>query len=708
MCIQQRGLGLPARLTLMARSGLGLGLVLALGAGEPVSGKPPKGNYDRPFELAARPALIPLPAGAVVAQGWLRDWCLLARDGYTGHLDAFDVAFQQAWSAGYRPTGERLRFWDKGAWPCEGGGYWLDGLLKLGYVLEDQFLLNQAKSRLEVVVTHMNPDSILFIWWLNRNNPAHLSEEEAGYSDWFPQWASGLLGRTLAAYYAASKDARVLRALEMAYDGDPSWLRRRFAQTSIYPAIETYTWTGNPAVKRSLTELFEKRVNKAMPGKPEEMGMPFSIEMPDEARPWYAQAGGYLCNDGGWILMENVHGVHFNELSAPWALGYLWTGNRQFLDAVLRYYDLVERDSMQPYGVMVADECGGPTGATRGTETCNVSAYLWSQIELLRIAGQAALGDRVERAFFNAAPATVSRDFTTHVYTQTPNRLKAAGGGRDYRRTHWPLCCTASLNRFLPNYVAHLWMATYDQGLAATHYGPCTVSALVADRVPVELTCTTDYPFNESIEITVRPSRPASFPLWVRIPGWCSNPRLSVNRSAVSAVPGTNGFVSLRRLWQPNDRLELRFPMSPRVTVGRDSNAQGAPYATVNCGPLLFALPLADTTDANQADPAARWNYALATAGEGSDLGLTVERGPMPAPWNWPLAAPLKLHAHGVRIDWDGNALPAKPLAQGQSAPERLTLVPYGCTKFRVAMMPVTDRAFAAAAGSTSDGRDMR
>jgi len=78
---------------------------------------------------------------------------------------------------------------------------------------------------------------------------------------------------------------------------------------------------------------------------------------------------------------------------------------------------------------------------------------MWSQMELLRISGQAVMGDRVERAFFNAAPATVSRDFTNHVYMQTASRITPAGGERDYKRTHWPLCCTASLNRFLPNYV---------------------------------------------------------------------------------------------------------------------------------------------------------------------------------------------------------------------------------------------------------------
>ena len=666
-------------------------LITDCSAAEPAP-RPGQVNYGRPFETPTRPAFIPLPPGAVEPQGWLRDWCLTARDGYTGHMDDFDVAFKQAWAANFTPTGEHLRFWDKGSWPLEGGGYWFDGLVKLGYALHDDSLINQAKTRLDVVVNHMNADSILFIWWLNRNKPADMSQEEAGYSEWWPQWSTGFMGRSLVADYAAGGNPRVRQALEWAYDSEYNWLRRRFAQTNIYPALETYTWTGNKKIQASLTELFDKRVNKNMPGKPVEIGMPFSIVMPNDNSPWYEQAGHYTYNDGGWITADKVHGVMFNELSSPWALGYLWTGKREFLDAVSRYYDMMERDGMQPYGVMVADEFCGPTGANRGTETCNVSAYMWSQMELLRISGQAVIGDRVERAFFNAAPATVSRDFTRHVYTQTANRITPAGGGRDYKPTHWPLCCTASLNRFLPNYVMHMWMATYDNGLAAMFYGPSKVSALAADRVPVELTTQTDYPFGETIEIAVKPSRRASFPLSFRIPGWCRNPALAVNGSALNATPDANGFVRLERAWEPGDKINLQFPMSARVTTGHDANAGGAPYAAVYYGPLLFVLPIADMKDENTPDPAANWKYALDTPGEGLGTGITVERSAMPPRWNWPLASPLQLRVPVQSLEWDGKSLPGKPAADSGRSPESLALVPYGCTKFRVALLPITER----------------
>ena len=161
---------------------------------------------------------------------------------------------------------------------------------------------------------------------------------------------------------------------------------------------------------------------------------------------------------------------------------------------------------------------------------------------LLAVSGEGRMADRAERAFFNAGPATVSRDFKTHVYFQCPNRIidkfpplphGPQAEGTSYAPTHMPLCCTAALNRIVPNYVMHMWMATYDNGLAATHYGPCKVSALAADRVPVQLTCRTDYPFNETIDIRVNPAHEATFPLSFRIPGWCKSPALSVNGLAL-------------------------------------------------------------------------------------------------------------------------------------------------------------------------------
>ena len=65
----------------------------------------------------------------------------------------------------------------------------------------------------------------------------------------------------------------------------------------------------------------------------------------------------------------------------------------------------------------------------------------------------------------------------------------------------------------------------------------------------------------------------------------------------------------------------------------------------------------------------------------------------MPAKWDWPLAAPLKLRVNAIEVDWDPDPkaprLPLLPAAK-RKPPERVTLIPYGCTKFRISMFPVT------------------
>src|SRR5208337_469203 len=220
----------------------------------------------------------------------------------------------------------------------------------------------------------------------------------------WPIWACGLLGRGMAAYYAGSGDNRALRTLEAGYSGDRNWLRLGGGMSSVWPAFQTYTWTGNKQIAEALTTLFSK----------EGSGKGTSEGSWNRYRRMPNEKAGAEAND---------HGVAFLEGTTPWALGYLWTGDRQFLDAVVGWHDLLERVAMQPSGVPVMDEFWGPTGAFRGTETCDVAGYLWSQIVLLTVSGQGRMADRAERAFFNAGPAAVARDFKTHVYFQSPNRI---------------------------------------------------------------------------------------------------------------------------------------------------------------------------------------------------------------------------------------------------------------------------------------------
>jgi hypothetical protein len=257
-----------------------------------------------------------------------------------------------------------------------------------------------------------------------------------------------------------------------------------------------------------------------------------------------------------------------------------------------------------------------------------------------------------------------------------------------------------------------MWMATVDRGLAAALYGPAVVHATVGDNVKVDVEERTAYPFEEVITLAVKPEKEVTFPLYLRIPGWCRTPRIEVNGRIVPFGRAADSFIKVDRKWRANDKVVLRFPMSVKVLKGRETPYPqipyfqrgrkiarqtdiDSPYASVYYGPLLFALPIQDQNP-NQEAPNADDGYALDVTSEkvGSG-GIAVVRPPMPGKWTWSLSAPVQLAVKARKFDWqptDLQPLPKEVINGGR--PAKVLLVPYGCTKFRVSMFPVTQASW--------------
>lgn len=82
---------------------------------------------------------LELPLGSIQPKGWLLDQLQRMRDGLTGHLDEIypDVMGKRnGWLGG-----------DGDGW--ERGPYWIDGLLPLAYILNDQQLKDKVRPWVE-------------------------------------------------------------------------------------------------------------------------------------------------------------------------------------------------------------------------------------------------------------------------------------------------------------------------------------------------------------------------------------------------------------------------------------------------------------------------------------------------------------------------------------------------------------------------------
>ncbi len=661
----------------------------------------PAANYSRVCEPKIKPAFLPLPPGAVEPAGWLRDWAMAARDGISGHLDEYHATFRDGWKGisitapGAEPDGM--------GWPLEQSAYWLDGALRLGFILHDEALIRKIRARLDPVVDGVRKADFgtSLIYWKKGYKP-----EE------FNGWAHSQMGRALVALYLGSGDKRVLDALVKVYADYPAKMGKVplancqvTGLCNLDAMLETYSLSGDRRIlDRALAAMAQPDVVR-------------------DIRDW-----------GQGLLPPGHMVVIYEDIRLP-ALVYPWSGDRQQLQATLGAMKWLDENHMLPYGVASGEEFASGIGAFRKTETCDVTAMLLATSWMYRIQGNGDWGDRMERAFFNAGAAPIARDFKTMCYYQSPNRLRADSlpcqqphspgpAGSRFHQLGCPtvLCCVGAVNRIIPNYVMHMWMATGDDGLAATLYGPSTVSALAGPEVPVRVTTTTDYPFGESIRMKIEPKQDVRFPLYVRIPGWCKQAEIRVNGAPLPARPDDKGFVKIARTWSGGDTVEMKFPMAPRILRGFETEFPAAdrgyfsfepaavfkprrlPYASVLYGPLLFALPIPDV-DPNTPVKDAKWQYALdlqrcqgiargkARENETDSLGppsIAVERRAMPAHWDWPLDAPLRLTVPAQAFDWkpsDAQALPDQPVTGATH--ETIRLVPYGCTKFRISMFPV-------------------
>ena len=257
-----------------------------------------------------------------------------------------------------------------------------------------------------------------------------------------------------------------------------------------------------------------------------------------------------------------------------------------------------------------------------------------------------------------------------------------------------------------PKFVSHLWMTTPDAGIAVAAYAPSRAT-FDSRGVPVTVALDTDYPFRETLTLTVSPARPARFPVVLRVPAWAKGATVRLAGGAIE--PMTPGTVHrIERLWSGATAIEIRLPMSAVVT----ERYNGA--VAVERGPLVYALKIGEAwTQVNaskphrelphgdfEVRPSTPWNYGLAAAGRGI-AGLTFAERPVGAMPFSPEGAGMVATATARRIPswkvdagWAAEIAPpdaawADPGRQVTTEPEEtVTLIPYGCTNIRITEFP--------------------
>lgn len=630
----------------------------------PAQGAGPPRTAGRHPEL--RPlALEPLPLGSIRPSGWLKTQLEIQARGLSGHLDEFwpDIK-NSAW------TGGKAEGWERAP-------YWLDGIVPLAFLLDDDSLKSKATRFIDYVLSHQHDDG-----WLGPVSDG----KHAAYDPW-PVY---VLFKAFSQYQEATGDPHIVpamlrcaRKIDEVIGRKPlsSWAHFRSADLvlSLYWLYDRTheDWLLDLATKVQAQGFDWRRLYTHFPytGKTEKK---FDLDT-------------HGVNTGMGLKMP---GVRF-RLSGDAA-------DRQAVCAMLEQLD---RYHGQATGIFTCDEHLAGRNPSQGTELCTVVEAMFSLEILTSILGEPALGDRLEKLAYNALPATFKPDMCAHQYDQQANQVVCKLAPDHVYVNNGPDanlfglepnfgCCTANMHQGWPKLASHLWMKSAAGGLAAVAYAPCTVETKVGEA-PVHVEVRTLYPFRDEVRIIVQCHGQTRFPLDLRIPAWARGADLSVAQGErVPVQPGT--YHRLERDWSGTTELVLRLPMPVALWHGyHDSVA-------IERGPLVFALrvghswrrikgepPFADW----EVYPTTPWNYALMLDRAHPERSVQFETRPLGQQTFSSAEPPVVARVQGRLVPWwtlEKNAAAPPPESPVQSDQPLLPLelIPYGCTSLRVTEFP--------------------
>ena len=644
-----------------------------------------KTNYPGNRAPLQKEAFIELPLGSITPSGWLREMLISQKNGATGHLDELypEVMGQRnGWLGG-----------DGDQW--ERGPYWIDGLLPLAYILDDEELKDKVKPWIEWSLASQREDGY---FGPEKNYGYEPGLQRDNCRDWWPKM---VMLKVMMQYYSATGDDRVIDFMaryfhyqlenldEFPLDNWSFWSRFRGGDNMM-----AVYWLYNITGDAELLELGDKLYRQTEP-----------------------YAGIFLARDK-LTRSGTIHAVNLAQgLKTP-VVYWQADPDPAYLEATRCALEDLRRFHGYPVGMFSGDEDIHGNDPTQGIELCSIVEFMFSLETMYKITGNPVYADLLEKVAYNALPAQVDAGFINRQYFQQVNQVRLSPGMKNFDVNHDGLdncfgfltgypCCTSNMHQGWPKFTQNLWYATRDNGVAVSQYAPSEVEMLVADSVLVNITEDTAYPFEETVRFTVSGlERPAEFSFSMRIPGWSDGAQVSVNGEPADASPDSRGMVTVTRRWCVGDTVVLEFV--PRINLTEwHENA-----VSVERGPLVYALKM-DCREKKvshgdrvqglwhyEHEPASPWNYALIQCPEDSlekHYVFKVHEDKVSGLYPWSEdAAPVSIVTRALTIpswkEYNGMAgpLPYSIMYGLETGGERLVeLIPYGCTTLRITEFPV-------------------
>jgi DUF1680 family protein len=288
--------------------------------------------------------------------------------------------------------------------------------------------------------------------------------------------------------------------------------------------------------------------------------------------------------------LEGRHAYsHVNSLSSAMQ-AYLTLGNEKYLRAAKNGFDFVAAQSFATGGWGADETLRAPgsleidkslTGSHASFETpCGSYAHFKLTRYLLRVTRDSRYGDSMERVMYNTVLGSLPLEADGRTYYYSDYNFK---GRKVYHEQRWA-CCSGTLPQVAADYRINTYFRDA-RGVYVNLYIPSTLK-WIQSGAQVELTQTSEYPYDAHVELEVKTSKRVEFPVNLRIPAWAEGSSVSVNGKREPASAGS--FVRVHRKWKDGDRIELELPLTARLEA---IDGEHPETAALLVGPVvLFAV----------------------------------------------------------------------------------------------------------------------
>jgi len=297
---------------------------------------------------------------------------------------------------------------------------------------------------------------------------------------------------------------------------------------------------------------------------------------------------------------------------------YAETGEKALITALNRLWESVTQKKMYATGAVGQTHYGASVNRdmieegfiddfmmpnlTAYNETCANLCNAMFSFRMLGIHGQAKYADIIELVMYNSGLSGIGLEGKDYFYA---NPLRMIYDTRDYDShgdvTETPnregylscFCCPPNLVRTISNLSGWAYSLA-DNAVYVNLYGSNKLATTMLDGSTIKLSQETQYPWQDTIKLTVEECKTDAFELAIRIPGWTTSATITINGEPANVETTPASYAHLNRQWQAGDTVIITLPMQPKFIEGHPRIEEVRNQVAVKRGPIVYCVETPD------------------------------------------------------------------------------------------------------------------